>query len=226
VGLLPFEVRQNLISNGWGVLPIRTHDGAGKSPGKAPSIRGWQLFAQFGAKLPTLTDLKDWGRSTLKAPGTGIATGNVIAIDLDLSDAVTLNEIKAIAVGEFGITPFVRQGRAPRIALIYRAAEAIHSVPLKVLHGSGDGLDVLAVGKQFVAYGLHPITCRAYQWIGQEQPLTASPDAAPAITAAQVTRFLERVGQILPLSKTGGRRGTRTGRSAKARRSCEMLTAW
>jgi hypothetical protein len=212
VGLLPFDVRQKLISNGWGVLPIRIHDGAGKSAGKAPSIRGWQLFAQFGAKLPTVADLKDWGRSTLKAPGTGIATGNVIAIDLDLSDAVTLNEVKAIAFDVFGTTPFVRQGRAPRVALIYRAAEAIGSVLRKVLHGTGDGLDVLAIGKQFIAYGIHPLTCRCYEWIGSEQPLTSSPGAAPSITAAEVTCFLERVGKILPLSKTGGRRGTRSGK--------------
>ncbi|MFL5118195.1 MAG: bifunctional DNA primase/polymerase, partial [Microvirga sp.] len=174
-GLLPFEVRQKLISNGWGVLPIRIHDGAGKSAGKAPSIRGWQLFAQFGAKLPTVADLKDWGRSTLKAPGTGIATGNVIAIDLDLSDAVTLNEVKAIAFEVFGATPFVRQGRAPRVALIYRATEAIGSVSLKVLHGAGDGLDILANGRQFVAYGIHPVTRCPYVWIAAAQPLSSRP---------------------------------------------------
>ncbi len=80
-GLLPFDLRQKLISNGWGVLPIRAHDGAGKSAGKAPFIRGWDRFARFGAKLPTIVDLRDWGRSARKAPGTGIPTGNILAID-------------------------------------------------------------------------------------------------------------------------------------------------
>ncbi len=126
---------------------------------------------------------------------------------------MTLDDVKAIAFEECGSTPFIRQGRAPRIALIYQAGEAIASVSLKVLHGSGDGLDILAVGKQFVAYGLHPITHGLYEWIGPEQPLTTPPDAAPTITGAQVTCFLNRVGKTLPLSKTGGRRGTGSGKA-------------
>jgi hypothetical protein len=214
-GLLPFDLRQKLIINGWGVLPIGAHDCAGKSAGKAPSIRGWQHFAQFGGNLPSEVDLREWGRRTLGAPGTGLPTGNIVAIDVDVSDPVTVDDIQAIAFEELGATPFIRQGRAPRIALIYRAAEAIGSVSLKVLHGTGDGLDILANGRQLVGYGVHPGTCRCYEWIGPEQPLTSRPDAAPSITGAQVGCFLERVGKILPLSKTGGRRGTQNRKAGE-----------
>jgi hypothetical protein len=142
-GLLPFEARERLLEKGWAVLPIRIHDGRGKGAGKAPSIKAWQRFAIFGAKRPTLADLKDWGGSTLKAPGTGIPTGNLAAIDIDLSDCATLNIVKDLAFAELGMTPFVRQGRAPRVALVYRAAEAIRSESFKILDGNGDGIDIL-----------------------------------------------------------------------------------
>ena len=41
--------------------------------------------------------------------------------------------------------------------------------------GSGDDLDILANGRQFVAFGIHPKTKQPYAWIGPESPLTASP---------------------------------------------------
>ena len=44
----------------------------------------------------------------------------------------------AEAVACFGETPFVRVGRAPKLALIYRAAEAVTTRHLKAANGSGD----------------------------------------------------------------------------------------
>jgi hypothetical protein len=196
-----------MVVNDWAVIPIRAHDAPGRGRGKAPIIHGWQRFAEYDSKLPTALDLAAWTRAADRAPGTGIPCGNVIGIDIDVLDSALCVEIEGIAFVEFGFTPLVRQGRRPKLLLVYRAAEPIRSAAYKALDGTGDGLDILAVGKQFVAYGLHPTTCKPYAWLRGDEPRTTSPDAAPAISAAQVDRFLERVRAILPLSKANGGKG-------------------
>uniref|UniRef100_UPI001FCCA4FA bifunctional DNA primase/polymerase n=1 Tax=Methylobacterium sp. B34 TaxID=95563 RepID=UPI001FCCA4FA len=171
---------------GWtGALPIHSHDGGHSSRGKAPGITGWQRRAMYEGPETTAEDLKAWERNEHKWPGTGIACGNVVAIDADFAtDAALAETVTAIALDVFGETPFVRQGQAPKVALIYRAAEAMPSVHLKAADSSGDGLDVLCQGTQFVAYGVHHKTLKPYAWIGAESPLTAGPDEAPEITQA------------------------------------------
>jgi hypothetical protein len=146
----------------------------------------------------------------------------VIGIDIDVLDSALCAEIEGMAYVEFGLTPFLRQGRRPKLLLVYRAAEPIRSAAYKTLDGTGDGLDILAVSKQFVAYGLHPTTCRSYVWIGGSEPRTTAPDAAPAISASQVERFVERVRAILPLSKAGGGKG-KGGDSAEIVRDPERF---
>src|SRR5215212_7741116 len=185
-GLTSLQIRFAMIRNGWGVLPILAHDAPKKSAGKAPGSRRWETWAQHGAPLPTLEDLRPWDR--YEWPGTGVPCGDVVGVDLDFgSDQALADRAHAITVETLGETPFIRQGNAPKRALFYRAAEPIESVSLKATDGSGDGLDILANGRQAVAYGIHPITRDVYRWIGPESPLTASPDIAPAITAAQIT---------------------------------------
>src|SRR5215213_883711 len=82
-GLTPHQVRFRLLGNGWAVLPIVRHDLAKKSAGKKPSIFQWERFAAYNADLPTLDDLHLWEGNNRRAPGTGIATGDLVAVDLD-----------------------------------------------------------------------------------------------------------------------------------------------
>jgi hypothetical protein len=206
VRVRPLHVREAMLRSGWGVLPILAHNASAKGAGKRPLIQKWQEFAHWGAKLASAADLRSWERKAFQAPGTGIPCGDVVGIDLDFSDPVLAKRISQISVEEFGETPFVRQGQEPKVLFVYRAAEEIASRPFKANGGSGDGLDILATGRQFVAFGIHPRTLRHYQWIGPESPLTAGPEIAPAITAAQIDSFVERVRGLVELSKTGGRR--------------------
>lgn len=216
-GSTPRQVRDAMLRNGWGVLPIIAHDAGGKSPGKRPLLTGWQEFAQWDAKPASAGDLAEWDKSAGRAPGTGVPCGDVIGIDLDFRDPALAERFTAFAFEIFGETPFIRQGRAPKVLLVYRAAEPMAKRAFKTLDGIGDGLDIQAAGSQFIAFGIHPDTRRPYQWIGPENPLTAGPDIAPAITAAQIEAFLDRVREVVELSKTGGRKG-------KAGESAEIVT--
>lgn len=198
---------------GWNVLPIRRHDAPGHGAGKAPGIRGWNQWAAYEAPGATLADIRSWERQDDSWPGTGIACGSILVVDIDFAtDAQLAASMRALALEIFGPTPFERQGRAPKIALVYRAAEQLPSVRLKCADGSGDGIDLLADGSQLVAYGIHPATGQPYAWIGAEAPLTASPEAAPEVTQEQMHRFLGRLQAQVELSRTGGRKARGGGR--------------
>ena len=208
-GLTPTQVRAQLARMGWTTaLPIVGLDTKHAGAAKAPGIRGWQQRARFEGPETTAADLKAWERKERQWPGTGIACGNVVTIDADFAtDAALAEQVIALAFDVLGPTPFLRQGQAPKVAAIYRAAEAIPSISLKAADGSGDGLDVLAENRQVVAYGTHRKTLKPYAWIGSESPLTAGPDAAPEITQAQVDTFIARLRDLVDLNGTGGRSG-------------------
>ena len=176
VGLTPLQLRYALLHNDWGVLPIVRHDMADKRAGKGPAVRSWQQFAQYDAHLPSNEHLREWDRKAFDQPRTGIPRGDIVAVDLDFApDPDLAHELRGIAVETLGATPFMRQGQALKLVLVYRATEPIKSQAFKVHDGSGDGFDILASGRQFMAFGIHPKTLRPYPWIGSESPLPASP---------------------------------------------------
>src|SRR5574337_850534 len=190
-GMSPRQVRERLAANGWHPLPII----AGQ---KRPSVRDWSRFATRGASPATVHELAAWERGHSGAPGTGVACGNVVAIDVDVEHRPTVDAIERIAFEVFGETPFIRVGRAPRETLIYRAAESIAKQ-------SFAGLDILGAGSQFVAFAIHPDTSALYEWIGDETPLTARPGEAPEITTAHAKEFPSRVSRVIELAKPGSR---------------------
>lgn len=208
-GLSPTQVRVRLAQMGWtGALPIHSHDDGHSSRGKAPGIKGWQQRALFEGPETTAEDLKAWERKERQWPGTGIACGNVAAIDADFATDPALAEtVTTLAFEVFGPTPFLRQGQAPKVALLYRAAEVMPSLHLKAADGSRDGIDIQCQGTQLVAYGVHWKTLKPYVWIGAESPLTAGPDEAPEITQAQIDEFVTRLRGVVELNGTGGRKG-------------------
>ncbi|MHB2207769.1 bifunctional DNA primase/polymerase [Methylobacterium sp. CM6257] len=210
--------------NGWPSIPITPHDGKHKADGKRPAITRWERLAVFAEDmpLPLWREVESLARRYPDAQGTGVPCGSVIGIDIDVSDSALVEEIQGMAFSVFGPTPFIREGRAPRRLLVYRAAEAMPKSAHKALNGAGDGIDIQAVGSQFVAFGIHRSTWRPYRWIGAESPLTASPDEAPEITAEQVAAFLSLVNGVLPLSASGsGRKRTGGGGSAEVVRDAE-----
>lgn len=224
--LTALEVRLRMRENGWPSIPITPHEGKHKSDGKRPAIRDWQRYAIYDEKapLPLLREIESVARRYPDAQGTGIPCGSIIGIDIDVSDSALVDEIQGMAFEAFGPTPFIREGRAPRRLLVYRAAEAMPKKAHKALNRASDGIDIQAVGSQFVAFGIHRSTCRPYRWIGAESPLTASPDEAPQITAEQVAAFLGLVNGVLPFSaSSSGRNRTGDGGSAEVVRDAEGI---
>ena len=105
--------------------------------------------------------------------------GAVAAIDIDIAEDPALAlEIEKLARERLGDTPAARIGRAPKRMLVYRT-----DAPFKGI--KRHPLEVLCLGQQFVAYGVHPQTDLPYQWEG-DSPVDTPLEAIPLASKAQV----------------------------------------
>jgi Bifunctional DNA primase/polymerase, N-terminal len=171
---------ERVAENGFTVTPTK---------GKKPVVRKWQNPAPTDAQwLGKMLQANRYASHNL-----GIVCGRVVGIDVDADDAATAARLEALAAEYLGPTPFQRVGRAPRTLLLYRpaAGEIIPS-----LSGIGGCIDVLSNGRQFVAFGIHPGTGKAYVW-GADNPATAKLDGLPVVTAASVHAFTDAVATAL-----------------------------
>jgi hypothetical protein len=110
----------------------------------------------IASATPPSNEIDIWG--DWPEAGIGIATGRVIGIDIDvLSDPHLAKRIEDLAREMLGDTPALRIGRAPKRLLVYRADQ-----PFKGF--KRPPIEVLGLGQQFVAYGLHPETGQPYDW--------------------------------------------------------------
>src|SRR4051812_5952069 len=82
LGLTPSQVRLRVLENGYQPLPVMRHDSGSKVAGKATLIPKWTRFAQFDSPQPTMREVLVWERDAA-SPGTGLACGAIVAIDLD-----------------------------------------------------------------------------------------------------------------------------------------------
>ena len=216
--LSPYEVRMRMHALDWAVLPVLPHDVLKNGAGKAPALNGYTSSAfGYDKELPTLDVIKSWKSGTSGLGGTGICCNRVAAIDIDVYTTEVLSaKIRRYAEDVFGKTPFVRVGNSPKTLLLYRRDRSVKKLNQKCASGSGDGLDIIVDG-HFVAYGIHPKTSKYYEWIGQSNPLSTSPEAAPIISQTQVDEFLTHVQNDMDLNKSGGRPGKATGQSQVTR---------
>lgn len=119
-----------------------------------------------------------------------------------------------MAFDTLGYTPFIREGRHPKSLLVYRqtAPGAIHTRPsMRAASGSGDAVEILSKGRQFVVFGEHPDTKLPYRWIGEANPLEDTPADAPIVLPEQIEAFLVGINKIMPLAAGGSTERRRTG---------------
>ena len=166
--------------NGWHVIPV-------KPRGKAPDLRkGWTKFC---TTPPDERQARDWVKRKPDA-SIGIACGHVVAVDIDLDDKAQVYRVRQLAELLLGETPLVRVGRAPRCLLVYCAAGPIRSTKI-------GPVDILANGRQFVAYGIHQNTGQPYQWIGDGTPEDTPPEALHAVTQDAMDAFLAALAPVV-----------------------------
>ncbi|QKS31383.1 MAG: bifunctional DNA primase/polymerase [Candidatus Accumulibacter similis] len=175
------QLGAKLVDAGFPILPIQP---GSKKPGvfRRGAWRDYPDWSRHGRRETTDHEVDVWGN--WPEAGIGIATGRVIGIDIDvLSDPQLAKRIEDLAREMLGDTPALRIGRSPKRLLVYRADR-----PFKGF--KRPPIDVLGLGQQFVAYGLHPETGQPYDW-PLESLAEITLDDLPRITEAQARAFAD-----------------------------------
>ncbi len=212
-------LRLALLRHSYHPVPVTSPTASTSSkanPGKAVLLRNWPKVCADA----TEAEIRAWAKDHPDWTNTGILTGDIVGIDIDITDAPMATRIEALAGEMLGQTPLRRVGRAPKSLLVYRA-----SMPFKKLateeHFFADGskaqVEVLGQGQQFVGFGIHPATDQEYQWT-DGSPLDIPSKALPSVTSEQVDAFLQAAAKCLSdagaIARSVMDRRERSGRQA------------
>jgi hypothetical protein len=181
------ELGARLVDNDYPVIPIMP---GSKVPGQ---FRGgaWHPYPGWARHCDRPTnpfEVDVWEH--WPGCGVGIATGAVVGIDIDVTDAALAIEIADLAARMLGETPCWRIGRAPKRLLVYRADTPFAG---RKRHP----IELLAHGQQFVAHAIHPDTGQPYAW-PEASLLDVPRDRLPAVDEAACHAFLEAACALVP----------------------------
>ncbi|GAB5501175.1 MAG: bifunctional DNA primase/polymerase [Pseudohongiellaceae bacterium] len=181
------RVGGRLAANGYPFIPIAPGT---KKPGHM--VRGeWRDYPAWPRHCERDTtdhELAIWSNWT--DAGIGIPCGRVIAVDIDIEQAELALELEALAKQMLGETPALRIGRAPKRLLVYRAETPFAGI-------KRHPIEILGLGQQFVAHGIHPDTGMAYVW-PEEDLANLDIDDLPIITEAAASAFLDAAMKVIP----------------------------
>ena len=179
-----------LIDRGYAILPIQPST---KKPGMF-RLGAWQDYPKWSRHCErdtTENEVDIWG--DWPEAGIGIAAGKVIGIDIDVLQSKDIAvQIEGLAKRLLGDTPAVRIGNAPKRLLVYRAAQPFSGFKFPPI-------EVLGVGQQFIAYGIHPDTGKPYEWPVQTLA-DLKIEELPVITEAQAREFARQAYEMVPES--------------------------
>ncbi|MDK9720411.1 MAG: PriCT-2 domain-containing protein [Rhodospirillales bacterium] len=176
-----------LVDNGYPIIPIWPGT---KKPGRfhRGAWRDYPAWTRHCERPTTLNETEIW--ATWPDCAIGMACGTVVGIDIDVLDSGLAHRIEELAREMLGDTPLLRIGKAPKRLLVYRTDEPF-SGPKR------QPLEILGLGRQFVAFAVHPDTGRAYEW-PEDSPLSVAFSDLPAITKDQAAVWLDAAWAVLP----------------------------
>lgn len=179
------QIAVPLLRHGYEPLPI--------TPGeKVPYIRNWTRITIDEDKL------RSW-RDRMKSDDyVGLRCGRLVGLDVDIDDADVTQLVIDDAHFTLGDSP-IRRGKPGRGLLVYRAEMPFPKKRLALTDPQGreHHVEVLAQGQQFVAYGEHPGSGRAYEWEGGD-PLAVPLDSLEPVSEAELNDWLDSLADILP----------------------------
>ena len=189
-----FSNAGQLQANGYQPIPIRPNE-------KLPSIDGWQNY-QLSEGDPD--------RLSLQLHGIGILTAKTPAIDIDCYSPEIAQELKQMALAVLGCEapPPMRIGQSPKLLFVCQTKKPFRKKATKKYKLPGyeackdSGVEILADGQQFVAYGIHPDTDEPYSWNGSGDPLNVPVGLLPEITEEQAEEIIRQAEHLFV--KNGG----------------------
>ena len=161
---------------------------------KGPNFKGWQKHSFTADDFPELANV-----------GIRCGDGCVAFLDVDIFCADQVEAIKAEWKKRFDRRGALMQrtGRAPKTGFVFRTDEPIKKrkqavrssgkAPLdKNGKPTGEAVEVLGEGQQFVAFGIHPDTQQPYRWedLDPTDNFLVPSKCLPEVTIAEVDDFL------------------------------------
>ena len=174
------DVGVQLVTHGYLIIPIKAND-------KRPAFSQWQNMRLSAFDIPRYANF-----------GVGILCGvgayPICAVDIDCEDSSVVAAVRAYCDAHLGAVAhpcLARVGQAPKVLLVTRAAEAgwtKRATPYyEDLFGGKQRIEVLGVGQQFVAYGVHPKTRAPYAWVdGLGGAIGVAAGQLPIVTADRI----------------------------------------
>lgn len=174
------ETAGTLAGNGYLPVPILPFS-------KRPAIAAWEKY-EFGRSPAPRVDPKS---------GCGILCGLVRGIDIDVMRPELAREFRLRAEEIWGRMP-ARTGLAPKVLLLVRTARTGSKLVSLSFRFPDDppgakphAVEILGLGQQFVAYGMHPDTRAAYTWNGAGEPLEVPFEQLPIASDDELFGFLQ-----------------------------------
>jgi putative DNA primase/helicase len=168
--------------------------------GKLPVLAGWQRIET------TPAEIERWTQALPHATNTGIRTKHTPAVDIDIRDLAVADQVQQALlniIGDGG-TILQRVGLPPKRLIPFQRDlpfRKISTPSFKISLDDPDRLanrvEVLADGQQFVAEGIHPDTCRPYQWANNVDLAAVPRDLLPVLTEAAAREFVAEATRIM-----------------------------
>mgnify|MGYP001563081109 CR=1 FL=1 len=179
-----------------GYRPLPLHPGK-----KNPIPSGWQNYTF------AVGDEKKFASA-----GTGILTGEIVAVDVDVLDERLADLVSGIVGRQLGAAP-MRAGQWPKRLFIYRSNTPFakkltraYRLPSDAPDAKPHRVEILAEGQQFVAFGIHPGTGKPYTWNGAGDPLAVPAEKLISISETQADALITEIEALL------GGHGTAAGK--------------
>ena len=188
-----FSNAGQLQENGYQPIPIRPNQ-------KSPSIDDWPNY-KFSEDDPD--------RLGFQRHGIGILTARTPAIDIDCYCPIIAELLKQMVIRVLGCCeapPPMRIGQKPKLLFVCQTKNPFRKKATKKYKlpryeaYKDSGVEILADGQQFVAYGIHPDTDAPYSWNGSGDPLNVPVGLLPEITEEQTEEIIRQAELIYELN--------------------------
>jgi hypothetical protein len=146
----------------------------GKAPGRMDH-RGnwWPLNVQAPGVHGEIEDVNqqlnhECRRAWAHGAGIGVLGRIIPAIDVDLKDPLETRALRDMLSQVFGAACFLRVGASPKFLMPFRMGDDVidlRKMVLAVRPETGEQIEVLAGGQQWVLDGTHGGTGRPYEWL-------------------------------------------------------------
>lgn len=176
-----------LADRGYTILPIAP---CSKVPSKYdPKTESWIPYKGWSTITNDAAKIDIW--RTWPAPGVGSTTGEQIVVDLDTMYAPLRDDTMLWLSTNLHLSSLQRQGKAPKLALIYRTDAHITKLRSRefTIEGTKNQLEILGHGQQYIMYGFHPDTKQPYKWLSRE-PVDVDFKDLPLITAEGIEALI------------------------------------